>query len=207
MLYINYILMTMFLSASSVFSGIPLTEIAANAEKPMIIKKISDTSEVPFYSQFNDISSLEWKKIGCGIASLGMIVEYYNHNNISIDKLLNEGIESGAYLKGAGWIHNGLIKLSNNYGLAGKTVDLSSKENETAFSEFKEILKEGPIIVSVHYTFDPQNPIPHLVVINKIDGDIVYYNDPAETSGGKTISSEKLLNSWKQRFIVIRPKA
>ena len=202
MLYINYILTSLFLSASGIFSSVPLqNNLSSIIESPVIVE-----SEVPFFSQFNDISSPEWKKIGCGIASLGMIIEYYNHDNISIDKLLNEGISSGAYLNGAGWIHQGLINLSNQYGLEGKTVSFSSDTNEVAFSKFKNILEEGPVIVSVHYTFDPQNPIPHLVVINKIDGDKVYYTDPAETSGGKTISTEKFLSSWKKRLIVIRPK-
>jgi predicted double-glycine peptidase len=72
---------------------------------------------------------------------------------------------------------------------------------DTAFTKFSEKLKSGPAIASVYYTFDPQSPIPHLVVITGIQGDAVYYNDPAEDSGGKTISIPDFKRAWKKRFI------
>jgi len=61
------------------------------------------------------------------------------------------------------------------------------------------------VIVSVHYTFDPQNPIPHLVVANGIHDGTFYYNDPAEVSGGGSIPVEKFENSWKKRYIAFWP--
>ncbi|MBU1557702.1 C39 family peptidase [Patescibacteria group bacterium] len=124
---------------------------------------------------------------------------------MSVDTLLEEGITSGAYLNDKGWIHQGLVNLSNKYDLKGEVYDLSSKSLPEAFNKFTESLKKGPVIASVHYTFDPQNPIPHLVVINRIDGNNLYYNDPAETSGGKIISTEDFMKAWKKRYIVILP--
>lgn len=163
------------------------------------------TLTVPFYSQFKDISDPGWKKLGCGIASLAMLIEYYEPGEVSVDELLSEGIASGAYLNNAGWIHSGLAHLANDHGLSGMNYDLSSNDAETAFAQFEDALKEGPLIASVYYTFTPGNPIPHLVVINDIEGDTIYYNDPSDTSGGGTISKDRFIAAWKKRYIEVRP--
>ena len=160
---------------------------------------------VPFYSQFTDISDPNWRKVGCGIASLAMIIELYNPGKVSVDKLLDQGIKSGAYLNDAGWIHNGLIKLAQKYGLSGDTHDLSRLSAQKALAVLQDTLAIGPVMASVHYTFDPKNPIPHLVVMNKIDGNTVYYNDPSEKAGNGSITTDKFLKSWKKRYIEIRP--
>jgi ABC-type bacteriocin/lantibiotic exporter with double-glycine peptidase domain len=57
----------------------------------------------------------------------------------------------------------------------------------------------------VHYKFDPKSTIPHLVVINGIKDNTLYYNDPAAKTGEKQISVTDFLRGWKQRFIVLRP--
>ena len=165
-------------------------------------KKVTN---VPFYSQFTDISDPNWRKVGCGIASLAMIIELYNPGKVSVDKLLDQGIKSNAYLSDAGWIHHGLIKLAQKYGLNGDTHDLSGLSTQKALAILEDTLTTGPVMASVHYTFDPKNPIPHLVVINKIDGNTVYYNDPSEKAGNGSISTDKFLKSWKKRYIEIRP--
>ena len=159
---------------------------------------------VPFFSQFTDIASPSWKKVGCGVTSLAMIIEYYRPGIISVDSLLEEGIEAGAYLNDAGWTYAGLIGVSKKYGFVGESYVLGDLTKERAFAEFKKHLTEGPVIASVHYEFDPKSTIPHLVVINGIEGDVVYYNDPAAKGGNKTISTKKFLAAWKKRFIVVR---
>ena len=176
-----------------------------NSEKIEYEANISTDKNVPilpFYSQFNDITLAKWKKIGCGVASAAMIINYYYPNSVSVNTLLQEGINSGAYINGAGWSHQGLANIFIEHGLIGKTFDLSQLSMDKAFEKLNEILeKDGPSIASVHYTFDPKNKIPHLVVINGVKDGLVYYNDPASDSGNKTISIEKFKNSWKKRFI------
>ena len=162
---------------------------------------------VPFYSQFADIQSEDWKRKSCGVASLAMLINFYKPGTISPQKLLTQGINSGAYITDAGWSHQGLANLATKYGLVGKTYDLSKLDSKTALSQFKDILKNGPAIASVRYKFEPTNPIPHLVVITAIEGDIVFYNDPATDGGDKQISSDKFLKAWKKRFITVRPVA
>jgi predicted double-glycine peptidase len=159
---------------------------------------------VPFYSQFTDISAPQWKKIGCGIASLAMLIEFYEPGVITVDKLLTDGINSGAYITSAGWSHAGLINLSKKYGLGGDSYDMAGLSMDKAFTKLESVLEEGPVMVSVHYTFDPKNPIPHLVVINGVSNGKVYYNDPAEKTGGGSISIAKFQSAWKKRYIEIR---
>lgn len=161
---------------------------------------------VPFYSQFHDIQALSWQKVGCGIASLAMVIDYYKPDTVSVNTLLTQGIASGAYNQKAGWVHQDLITLSKKYGLNGNSFDLTQLDKETAFIQFKKYLEDGPVIVSVHYKFDPRSPIPHLVVIDGIDNDVIHYNDPAAKSGDRTISTTDFLKGWKKKFIVIRPK-
>jgi predicted double-glycine peptidase len=168
-------------------------------------KKTDKHTQTPFYSQFDDITDPSWKKVGCGIASLAMIIEFYNPGEVSVDNLLTEGIKSGAYLNDAGWIHAGLIDLAQRYNLNGNTSDLSGLSTSGALEKLENTLVEGPVMASVHYTFDPKNPIPHLVVINKIVGDTVYYNDPSEKAGNGSISTTKFLKAWKKRYIELRP--
>lgn len=159
---------------------------------------------VPFYSQFADISDSTWKKVSCGVASLAMLIDYYAPA-VDPDTLLNEGIANGAYIESAGWSHAGLISLAKARGLTGETVSLSHLSMTEAFSALETAVEEGPVMVSVHYTFEPTNPIPHLAVITDIQGDTVYYNDPAEKLGGGSLSSEKFKRAWKKRYIEIRP--
>ena len=162
-------------------------------------------ANVPFYSQFHDISSPPWQKVGCGVTSLAMVIDYYQPDIVTVDALLKQGIAADAYLPSAGWTYTGLIDLAKKYGLEGDAYDLGKSASTTAFAQLQKYAKDGPVIVSVHYKFDPKSTIPHLVVVDGIEGDIVYYNDPAAKTGEKAISTADFLKGWKRRFIVLRP--
>ncbi len=146
-----------------------------------------------------------WQQQGCGITSLAMVIDFYKPGTVSVNTLLGQGIAAGAFLNNVGWTYAGLIQVSKKYGLDGKTYDFASLSTASAFAKFKEQLKTGPVIASVHYKFDPKSPLPHLVVIDGITNGIVYYNDPAAKTGQKQISAADFQTSWKKRFIVIRP--
>jgi uncharacterized protein YvpB len=178
---------------------------AASKKSTKVTSSGSKVFTVPFYSQFTDITSASWKKSGCGITSLAMLIDFYKPGTVKVDSLLKEGINAGAYLESAGWTHAGLIGISKKYGLGGKSYDMGSSNMESAFNELTTALKNGPVMASVHYTFDPQNPIPHLVVVNGVKDGMVYYNDPAEKTGAGSITISKFQKSWKKRYIEIRP--
>ncbi len=133
------------------------------------------------------------------------MINFYEPNAISVNTLLKQGIAAGAYDQNAGWIYQGLIHLAQKYGLGGNYYDLSKMDAKTAFDRFKNYLKDGPVILSVHYKFDPKSAIPHLVVIDGITNNVVYYNDPAAKAGEKQISIANFLKGWKRKVITIRP--
>lgn len=160
---------------------------------------------VPYFSQFKDISSPAWQKVGCGITDLAMIIDYYSPGAATVNGLLAQGIKAHAYDYNAGWIYQGLIELSKRYGLDGRWYDLSKLDNQAALVRFKQYLADGPVILSVHYKFDSASTIPHLVVIDAIRNDIVYYDDPAAAAGPKQIPLADFLKAWKKKVIVIRP--
>lgn len=207
-----WIMKTMFAFLILAFSLAPHA-LAASEPKitiatPVSIPSVATASvpRVPFYSQFTDIQSPKWQKVGCGVASLAMVIDYYEPA-VPVQTLLEKGIAAGAYDQKDGWTYAGLIGISTKYGLAGTSHDLGKSSTDAAFASFKSYLKDGPVIASIHYKFDPKSTIPHLVVITGIKDGIVYYNDPATTSGNRTISTADFLKAWKKRFIVIRPIA
>lgn len=173
-------------------------------EKEAVLGIPKNIPNVPFYSQFHDISAPEWQKLGCGIADLAMLIEFYKPGGVSVDTLLQEGIASGAYINGAGWSHGGLVLLAEKYGLSGGAYDFSLLNIDAAFLKLEASLSEGPVIASVYYKIEPGNPIPHLIVVNGIDGDRVYYNDPSSGRGGESVSVNDFKQAWKKRFITVR---
>lgn len=179
-------------------------EVLTTAPETFAIVDTQSVFTVPFYSQFTDITAAEWKKVGCGIASLAMLIDYYIPNPPSVDTLLQEGIDTHAYLSDAGWTYAGLIGVSKKYGFTGEAHDLSSATMDSAFDSLEEALVDGPVMVSVHYKFEPENPIPHLVVANTVSNGMLYYNDPAAKSGNLSIPINTFKDAWKKRYIEIR---
>ena len=159
---------------------------------------------VPLFSQISDISTVAWQQKGCGVADVAMIVEFYKPKTTSVQEILEEALKQGAYVKNVGWSHSGLAALAVKHGLVGKTVDLSSLKNAAALSQFKEIVKEGPVIASIHRGFNPKSSFGHLVVVTGFDEKLVYYNDPGKHDGIRNIAIADFTKGWKKRLIVIR---
>ena len=161
--------------------------------------------DVPLYSQIADISSVEWRQKGCGVADVAMIIEFYKPNTTSVQKVLEEAIAAGAYVKNVGWSHKGLADLAVKHGMVGRTYDFSKSDKETALSQFKDILKEGPVIASIHRGFDPKSPYGHLIVVTGLDDNLVHYNDPGKRDGLRKVPITDFTRGWKKRLIVLRP--
>lgn len=161
--------------------------------------------EVPFYSQFTDISDPAWQGVGCGIASIAMLINYYTGQSQDLDTLLADGRAAGAFLEHAGWTHAGLLELARPSGLTGQSISLQDRSEAAALAELKRVLAEGPVMASVYYTFEEFNPIPHLVVITDAVDGYIYYNDPAEPTGNGRLSEADFSRGWKERYILVRP--
>ena len=159
---------------------------------------------VPLFSQISDISTVAWQQKGCGVADVAMIVDFYKPKTTSVQEILEEALKQGAYVKNVGWSHEGLATLAAKHGLIGKTVDLSTLKNAAALSQFEDIVKEGPVIASIHRGFNPKSSFGHLVVITGFDDKLVYYNDPGKHDGIRTVSITDFIKGWKKKLIVIR---
>ena len=199
----------LLLLASPMPATVAYSPSIAKSPAPIVVsaptkQATSTTTSVPFYSQFKDISSPSWQKVGCGIASLAMIVDYYGPG-VSVDTLLSEGIKKGAYDKSAGWTYAGLVNVSKKYGLAGTWYSVSGSGKTASLAKLEKSVTSGPVIASVHYKLEPTNPIPHLIVVTGMKNGYVYYNDPANSSGGRKIATDAFYKAWKGRYIVIRP--
>lgn len=182
-----------------------IVPVAVPLPPPVALVASTSIPFVPFYSQFKDIESPKWQQAGCGITDLAMIINYYTPHAVVVNTLLKEGIAAGAFDPNNGWIYAGLIQVSRNYGLDGTYYDLSALTAATAFKRFSALLHDGPVILSVHYQFNPKSTLKHLIVINGMDAHFIYYNDPAAFVGQKKISIPNFLKGWKQKVIVIRP--
>lgn len=177
-------------------------------EKEVILESVeskkSQVFSVPFISQLIDITDPEWKKIGCGIASLAMIINFHEEKSVEVNNLLQEGISADAYTE-AGWTYAGLISLAITHNMTGQAYDLGGQGLETAFTSFSKAVVKGPVMASVHYKFEPDNPIPHLVVITGIKDDRIYYNDPASKTGNLSIPVSTFKAAWKKRYLEFAP--
>lgn len=179
---------------------------AGTAQFATPIAKSPQVHNVPFFSQFKDISSPQWQEVGCGITSLAMVINFYKPNAVSVNDLLQQGIDAGAYNQNNGWVFDGLIQLAGQYGLSGNFYNLSQLAAKTALNKFTNLLDTGPIILAVHNQFNPQSAIAHLIVIDGMENGIVYYNDPAAKIGKKKISITNLVRGWEKGIIVLRPR-
>jgi hypothetical protein len=135
-----------------------------------------------------------------------MLIGYHTGSPMDVDTLLATGIAADAFLPTAGWTHAGLIDLARPYGLTGASQSLAHLSADKALATLRTVVATAPVMASVHYTFEPTNPIPHLVVVTGIDDTSVYYNDPAEPAGEGVITIEKFQRAWKQRYISIQPQ-
>ena len=185
----------------------PLSSQTSNilSMEPIIAPKATMPYSVPLFSQISDISSEKWKQKGCGVTDVAMIVEFYKPKTTTVQKVLEEAIKEGAYEKNVGWKHDGLAVLAEKYGLIGKTYNFSKLDENAAFDQLKNILKEGPVIASIHRGFNPKSSFGHLIVVTGFDNNLVYYNDPGKHDGIRKVSTTDFMKGWKEMLIVIRP--
>ena len=60
-------------------------------------------------------------------------------------------------------------------------------------------------MVGVRYLFEPNNPIPHLVIADGVKDGRLYYNDPAGQGPGGSVSITQFKSAWHGRYITFWP--
>ena len=130
--------------------------------KDVIIKNI------PLVDQF-EASDKFWKRRACGVAVIKMILTFQNKDlrHISLDELIREGLECGAYTEDVGWKHQGLVCLAGKYGASLTFQKEFFKEERDKVKGLKlidnELLSGRPVAISVYPGFNGQKD-SHLIL-------------------------------------------
>src|SRR5678815_5250316 len=136
--------------------------------------------DVPFVSQ-QVYDDPEWRRFGCGIASLKMVLDYWHLRDPAnptdeAEHLYASGLAAGAFNPEFGWLHAGLVGLATARGYLAYNLDFGPKSRsplrgDQALAELTADLAAGPVIASAYRGFDPAQGGGHLVVVTGVSGD------------------------------------
>ncbi|MDP2669358.1 MAG: C39 family peptidase [bacterium] len=182
--------------------------------------------DVPYYSQWLDVKDADWQYRSCGVAAFKMAMlalrspacqlagRFNEEGDMSLDDLIKEGLASGAYKPGVGWVHDGLVALAKEHGFKNSfRKEWPLEGSPTSFSAgiagIVSILEENiPVLASVKS--ETGGHIILLIGYEK-EREIVkgfYYHDPdakdRESGQNKFINKEDFLRFWKGRIIVVK---
>ena len=143
----------------------------------------------PYYSQYLDVVSAEWRPRACGIVCLKILLESRGVSLPLIDEMIEQGVAIGAYGE-HGWKHDGLVALAGHYGAKlnreeWRKSDVKTEEelNEDGIQFIiSEIRAFRAVIVSAIKKFQESDKF-HMVVLSGLEeknGEVVgfYYHDP-----------------------------
>lgn len=174
--------------------------------------------DIPYYSQYRDVTDPEWQKRACGIACLKMLLDARGTETPLLDEMIKNGVTLGAYSE-HGWLHEGLIALGAQYGgeLYRKEFRKKDADPETAARLNREgidtILQElemgRPVIISAIKNFEISNKFHMVLVVGaEIEEGVVkgfYYHDPdsyTETKGAyQFVSMGTFTTAWRRMAI------
>lgn len=170
---------------------------------------------IPLVDQL-EASDKFWKYRACGVATLKMMLVYQNKdlNRISLDELIREGVELGAYVEDVGWRHQGLVDLAQKYGVS-LTFQKEFFKTEKDKTKGLKIINKGlrskrPVAVSVHPGFNGQKD-SHLLLIagmrlkNKLATGY-HIRDPFEGIRGHKyfVTKKEFLDGWRGGMIWLK---
>lgn len=124
--------------------------------------------DFPFYTQQMTANNWEleqfpsfeeadhWTFRSCGIASLRMVLDGFGKHVERHGPMIEKGVAAGAYKDGVGWIHWGLAKMAQEYGIHAEALRGKTPE------ELKASIDMGcPCIISVAPFFQGGKPNPY----------------------------------------------
>lgn len=170
--------------------------------------------DVPYYSQYLDVSDENWKSRACGILCLKMVIDFYKQSNLSADEFLKEGISRGGFGP-SGWIHDILVDMAKDFDMTSRRKEYKSQDDneESAIKEILNFLENNqPVIVSAVKNFSEPDKF-HLVVLTGLekDGDEIkgfYYHDPdsydKEDGKHKFVLIKTFKNYWRKMAIYVK---
>lgn len=174
--------------------------------------------DIPYYSQYRDVTDPEWQKRACGVVCLKMLLDARGLETPSLDEMIQDGVTLGAYSEN-GWLHEGLIALGTKYGgeLYRKEFRKKDTDPETALKLNHEgidtILHEleagRPVIISAIKNFEISNKFHMVLLVGaEIEEGVVkgfYYHDPdsyTENKGAYQFVSMSIFSkTWRRMAI------
>jgi hypothetical protein len=159
--------------------------------------------DVPYYSQFVDVSDHYWMLRACGGVCLKSVVEFHGKEVTDLVSLCNEAKERGGYHLENGWVHEYIVTKVNEYGL-----EAYRKEGIVDVGEIVTSLLEGnPVIVSVEKRVLEQTRF-HMIVL--VGYESFYYHESESTIKEKGMnrvcSSEVFMQYFRGKAIFITKK-
>lgn len=163
--------------------------------------------EVPYLSQYLDVSTPAYREISCGMTGVYMTLAHFGAILPSLDELIQKGIETGGY-SDSGWRHEYFVSLFKEFGYTARREE---NMRDSAAESFREALRAGnPVIVSaVRHLFDQR--FFHMVVLTgfredaagKLEG--FFYHDPGllkrEGAAHRYVSLPTFLLDWRRMAI------
>ncbi len=165
---------------------------------------------VPYYSQRLDVKDPFWRPRSCGAVSIKMAMDFLgrnkkNYKKVSTANLIKEGISYEAHSLKYGWFHDGLIKIAKNHGF-GKSFrkEWPEEKRELSLRYITSTMEKNiPVLASFK-----SKASGHLVLLVGFSDKGFFYHDPnsySRTKGKfKFIATEKFLNIWKGRIIIVK---
>lgn len=154
--------------------------------------------DVPYYSQYIDITDPFWMLRACGAVSYLMLAESHDLAKRDIVSFCNEAKDKGGYHKENGWVHDFLIEKAISDGF-----EAYRKEGIEDLSDIANYLQKGnPVIVSVEKRVLEQKRF-HMLLLTGYEkneeGEVthVYYHEPEAT----TVEKGKYRMCTKEEFM------
>ncbi|MDB5260691.1 MAG: hypothetical protein JWN37_922 [Candidatus Nomurabacteria bacterium] len=158
--------------------------------------------EVPYYSQYIDISDPFWMLRGCGAVSLKMVLDFHRVPTPDLVMLCNELKDRGGYHMENGWIHDQLVEY-----VCEKGMHAERKEGLTSLKEILNSLENGnPVIASVEKRVLEQKRF-HMIVVTGYENGMIIYHDPEYTNKergqNRSCTQAEFMNYWRGMVILI----
>ena len=171
---------------------------------------------VPYYSQYLDVTNTMWQPRACGIACLKMILDTDYARSLTLDEMIDQGCAIGAHGE-YGWKHAGLVALARQYGTKLSRAewrhgDTKSQDelNEEGIQFLITHLRSGrPAIVSAIKKFQEADKF-HMMVLTGFEekeGVVIgfYYHDSDFQVRGEGenlfVSIDTFRSKWRRMAI------
>ena len=165
--------------------------------------------EVPYYSQYRDISNTLNAHRSCGMSTIKMALDYYNKDSSDLEELVTKYITDEQAYGPNGWKHDFFVEFLTEHGL--KAYRKEKMAETEGLTEIKSSIENNyPVLASVEQKlFDKR--MFHIVLIIGIRtneaGELVgfFYNDPGrlreETGARQYVTKEDFLEYWRKMAI------